>query len=191
MINMHRLREGDTLPDPYVVLFDGAITVGLHDRQQAAPQLTFVRPRLRDYGRPLRRLGIEVTDEHLRHNEFNSISFNDPGGQEIVLVEARTFSPGEWDTHNVAACGEFFAEFRADYTATAVGGIYRDADVHCAFKLPSTKAKFNPTKKLRQATLAIACLYLNLSHLLRGGASEGGSICPLGVFSNVCCNAAL
>lgn len=99
---------GDTLPDPYVVLFDGAITVGLHDRPQAGPQLTFVRPGLRDYVRPLRRLGIELTDEHLRDNEFNSLSFNDPGGQEIVLLEARTFPPGEWDAHNVAACGEFF-----------------------------------------------------------------------------------
>jgi len=99
---------GDTLPDAYVVLFDGAIAVGLHDRQQAAPQLTFVRPQLREYVRPLRRLGIQVTDEHLRDNEFNSIAFTDPGGQEIVLLEARTFPPGEWDAHNVAACGEFF-----------------------------------------------------------------------------------
>jgi len=99
---------GDTLPDPYVAFFDGAITVGLHDRPQAASQLTFVRPSLRDYVRPLRRLGVEMTDEHLRDSEFNSISFNDPGGQEIVLLEARTFPPGEWDSHNVAACGEFF-----------------------------------------------------------------------------------
>ena len=99
---------GDTLPDPYVVFFDGAIAVGLHDRPQAGAQLTFVRPGLRDYVRPLRRLGIEITDEHLRDSEFNSISFEDPGGHEIVLLEARTFPPGEWDTHNVAACGEFF-----------------------------------------------------------------------------------
>lgn len=99
---------GDTLPDPYVVLFDGAITVGLHDRWQAAPQLTFVRPGLRDYVRPLRRLGVEVTNEHLRDNEFNSLTFSDPGGQDVVLLEARTFPPGDWDAHNVAACGEFF-----------------------------------------------------------------------------------
>jgi hypothetical protein len=99
---------GDTLPHPYIVFFDGAVTIGLHDRPQAAPQLTFVRPGLRDYARPLRRFGIELTDEHLRDNEFNSVSFNDPGGQEIVLIEARTFPPGEWDAHNVAACGEFF-----------------------------------------------------------------------------------
>ena len=99
---------GDTLPDPYVAFFDGAITVGLHDRQQEAPQLTFVRPGLRDYARPLRRLGVELTTAHLRDNEFNSVAFAEPGGQEILLIEARTFPPGEWDTHNVAACGEFF-----------------------------------------------------------------------------------
>jgi hypothetical protein len=99
---------GDTLPDPYVVFFDGAVTVGLHDRPQAAPQLTFVRPGLRDYVRPLRRLGIELTDQHLRDNEFNSLSFSDPGGQEIVLLEARTFPPPAWDAHNLAACGVFF-----------------------------------------------------------------------------------
>src|SRR6185436_19647901 len=74
----------------------------------------------------------------------------------------------------VTACGEFFAEFRADDAASAVGRIYRDADVHCAFKLPSPKSKFNPPKKLRQATLAIACLYLNLTHLLRGGQVRAG-----------------
>ena len=97
----------DTLPDPYVVLFDGAVAIGLHDREQAGPRLTFVRPGLRDYVRPLRRLGLVVEHEHLRDNEFNSVAFHDPGGQEIELIEARTFPPGDWDAHNVAACGEF------------------------------------------------------------------------------------
>ena len=72
-----------------------------------------MRPGLRDYVRPLRRLGIEVTDAHLRDNEFNSIGFTDPGGQEVVLIEARTFPPGDWDSHNVAVCGEFFEVTRA------------------------------------------------------------------------------
>ena len=87
----------------------------------------------------------------------------------------------------VTACGEFFAEFRADDAATAVGRIYRDADVHgslClvlrtlflgfSIKVPSTKYKAQLTKELRQATLAIACLYLNLTHLLRGGQVRAG-----------------
>ena len=48
--------------------------------------------------------------------------------------------------------------------------------------------RFIAQKSERQATLAIACLYLNLTHLLRGGASEGGSIFPLLIFSNDSCN---
>jgi catechol 2,3-dioxygenase-like lactoylglutathione lyase family enzyme len=98
----------DTLPDPYLVCFDGRIAVGLHDRPQAGAQLTFVRPRLRDYARPLRKLGVELTHEHLRDNEFNSVAFDDPGGQEVVLIEARTFPPPVADTHPVAVCGELF-----------------------------------------------------------------------------------
>lgn len=98
----------DTLPDPYLVCFDGAIAVGLHDRAQAGPQLTFVRPGLRHYVRPIRRLGVELTHENLRDNEFNSVGFNDPGGQETVLIEARTFPPGDRDARSVAVCGELF-----------------------------------------------------------------------------------
>ncbi len=102
------LPVSDTLPEPYLVCFDGTIAVGLHDREQAGPQLTFVRPGIRDYVRPLRRLGVELTQSHLRDNEFNWVSFSDPAGQEVVLIEARTFPPGEWDAHNVAAGGELF-----------------------------------------------------------------------------------
>src|SRR5436190_2970074 len=43
----------DTLPDPYVVCFDGHIAIGVHERAQSGPRLTFVRPGLRHYVRPL------------------------------------------------------------------------------------------------------------------------------------------
>ena len=99
---------GDTLPDPYLVFYDGTVAVGLHDREQAAARLTFVRPSLRDYVRGLRRLDIELDYQHLADNEFNSVGFADPSGQEIALIEARTFPPGDWDPHNVTACGAFF-----------------------------------------------------------------------------------
>jgi catechol 2,3-dioxygenase-like lactoylglutathione lyase family enzyme len=98
----------DTLPDPYLVFYDGAVAVGLHDREQAGTRLTFVRPGLRDYVRALRRLDIELDYQHLTDNEFHSLGFTDPSGQEIALIEARTFPPGDWDSHNVAACGAFF-----------------------------------------------------------------------------------
>jgi hypothetical protein len=99
---------GDLLPDPYLAFYDGTVAVGLHDREQADARLTFVRPGLRDYVRALRRLDIELDHQHLTDNEFNSIGFRDPSGQEIALIEARTFPPGDWDPHNVTACGAFF-----------------------------------------------------------------------------------
>lgn len=99
---------GDTLPEPYVALFDGAVTIGLHDRDEPQAALTFVRPELRAYVRALGRLDLELDYEHLGDGEFNSVGFTDPGGQAIALVEARTFPPATWDPHGLLACGEFF-----------------------------------------------------------------------------------
>lgn len=99
---------GDTLSYPYLVLYDGAVAIGLHDGAEAAARLTFVRPGLRAYVRPLRRLDVEIDFQHVADNEFNTAGFTDPGGQSVALIEARTFPPGDWDAHNVTACGEFF-----------------------------------------------------------------------------------
>jgi len=98
---------GDLLADPYAAFFDGAIAVGLHERDGASPVLTFVRPRLRDYVRPIQRLGVEIEHEHLADDEFNWLGFNDPNGQALALLEARTFPPGERNPKNVSACGDF------------------------------------------------------------------------------------
>jgi catechol 2,3-dioxygenase-like lactoylglutathione lyase family enzyme len=100
------LPVGDVLPEAYLVLFDGRIAVGLHDREAPDARITFARPNLRDYVRALKRLDIAPDAAHLRDNEFHSVAFKDPSGQSIELVEARTFPPGEFDAQNVAACGE-------------------------------------------------------------------------------------
>ena len=99
---------GDTLSYPYLVLYDGAVAIGLHDGAESGARLTFVRPGLRAYVRPLRRLDVEIDFQHVADSEFNTVGFTDPGGQPVTLVEARTFPPGDWDPHNVTACGEFF-----------------------------------------------------------------------------------
>lgn len=101
------LPVGDVLADPYLVFFDGALAVGLHDREQDGARLTFVRPQLREYVRGLGRLGVELSETRLRDNEFNTVAFTDPGGQAVALIEARTFPPGAWNAHNVPACGAF------------------------------------------------------------------------------------
>jgi hypothetical protein len=101
------LPVSDSLPDPYLVLYDGNVTIGLHDREQDGARLTFVRPGLQDYVRALRRLGVEFAYAHLADSEFNRVGFADPTGQSIALLEARTFPPGDWNRQNVSACGEF------------------------------------------------------------------------------------
>ena len=101
------IEVGDQLRDPYVALFDGDVAIGLHDRDQPGPVLTFVRPRLRDYVRALRRVRVDVEQAHLADDEFNHVGFSDPNGQAVTLLEARTFAPGEWNRQNVSACGRF------------------------------------------------------------------------------------
>lgn len=101
------LPVSDSLPDPYVVLFDGSVAIGLHDREQEGARLTFVRPGLQDYVRALRRVGVDIAFAHLADNEFNRVGFSDPTGHSIALLEARTFPPGDWNRLNVSACGEF------------------------------------------------------------------------------------
>lgn len=98
---------GDQLEDPYVALHDGGVAIGLHARAQSGPRLTFVRPQLRDYVRGLRRIGVELEHAALADDEFNHVVFSDPNGQQVALLEARTFTPGEWNRQNVRACGEF------------------------------------------------------------------------------------
>jgi catechol 2,3-dioxygenase-like lactoylglutathione lyase family enzyme len=108
-LGFQALPVGDALREPYVALFDGHVAIGLHehDYTTAAPVLTFVRPRLREYVRAIRKLGIELEESRLADDEFNRIAFSDPNGQPLELLEARTFPPGEWNARNVSACGEF------------------------------------------------------------------------------------
>src|SRR5690606_2936685 len=87
--------------------FDDSVTFGLHERDAVSPALTFVRPDLRNYVRALRRLRIELDDVQLADDEFNRVAFRDPTGQTVVLLEARTFTPGTWEPHDVCVTGTF------------------------------------------------------------------------------------
>ncbi len=99
---------GDILAHPYVVVCDGRLCIGLHERDSDEPALTFIRPNLRDYWRALRRHRIDFEFIKLADDEFNEIGFRDPNGQLIVLIEAQTFSPGSWKDDSDSVCGRFF-----------------------------------------------------------------------------------
>lgn len=105
-LGFDELPGGDVLATPHVAVWDGTATVGLHDRELDEPALTFVRPGLGEHLRGLRHLGVELEYQHLGDDRFNEAGFRDPNDQLVVMLEARTFSPGVWHAGRVAACGK-------------------------------------------------------------------------------------
>lgn len=98
---------GEAPHKPAAAMHDGAITIGIYDADPQSALLTFVRPQLREYVRGLNRLGITLDSARLGEHDFHEARFTDPDGQAVRLIEARTFTPGDWDARNVPACGRF------------------------------------------------------------------------------------
>ena len=100
----------DTWPHPYGVLTDGRLFIGLHERRAPTPSLTFVLPGLAGRVRDLESRGIGLRLRRTGDEVFNEIGFNDPFGQAVTVIEARTFSPVDRDPAEVSLCG-YFGEF--------------------------------------------------------------------------------
>ena len=101
------IATGDALAHPYAVVHDGQLCIGLHERNSDEPRLTFIRSDLKAYHRALRRRRIQFEFTRLDDSEFNEIGFRDPSGQLVVLIEAQTFSPGDWRDRDRSVCGRF------------------------------------------------------------------------------------
>jgi len=99
---------GDTWPHPYGVLTDGHLVIGLHQRARSEPALTFVVPGLAAECAALAARGIELTLCRTGEADFHHIGFEDPFGQRVIWIEARTYSP--LAAAALSQCGEF-AEF--------------------------------------------------------------------------------
>ncbi len=84
---------GEIHRHPYAVVTDGRLFLGLHQREMSSPSLTFVRAELARHLTALQGLGIDVISARLEEDSFHELEFQDPSGQSIRLVEARTFSP--------------------------------------------------------------------------------------------------
>lgn len=109
----------DAFTHPYGVLTDGRLFIGLHQRRCASPTLTFVHAGVAAEVPTITSLGIELTLRHTGDEEFNQIGFEDPFGQAVRIIEARTYSPVERGPGEVSLCGDF-AEFSipgADFAA--------------------------------------------------------------------------
>lgn len=100
---------GDAWPHPYGVLTDGRLFIGLHDHKLSSLVLTFVRPGVVDQIPLLEQQGYEIEDYQLGPEVFNRISFRDPAGQLIQVLEARTYSPVDRRPEQISLCGYFSA----------------------------------------------------------------------------------
>ncbi len=114
---------GETWSHPYAVVTDGHLFIGLHGRELPSPSLTFVLPELQlGIGR-LKERGVTFENERLGEDVFNQAQLLDPGGLNVMLLEARTFSPPQLDAPVDSACG-YFSELGIPTRATDAARLF-------------------------------------------------------------------
>jgi catechol 2,3-dioxygenase-like lactoylglutathione lyase family enzyme len=97
----------DTYSHLYGVVTDGRLVIGVHRREGPSPVLTFVQPgiagRLADFASA----GLELTSCRTGDEAFNELTFGDPSGHTVAVLEARTYSPGARADERTSLCGDF------------------------------------------------------------------------------------
>lgn len=109
-LGFQQAATNETWTHPYAVMTDGRLFLGLHQHAAKSPTLSFVQPELAHHATQLHKLGIVFDREHLSSDSFNELSFHDPNGQHIRLLEARTFSPPDIEAAYSSSCG-YFVEY--------------------------------------------------------------------------------
>jgi catechol 2,3-dioxygenase-like lactoylglutathione lyase family enzyme len=100
----------DTWPHPYGVLTDGRIFIGLHQRRFPAPALTFVHEGIATFASELEGRGIRLDFSRTGDEIFNELGFQDTHGHNVVVLEARTYSPVARTPEETSLCG-YFTEY--------------------------------------------------------------------------------
>lgn len=97
----------DAFAHPYGALTDGRLVVGVHGRSAPSPTLTFVRPGVAAAVPEFVASGIELIARRTGEEEFHELSFADPTGQAVTVLEARTYSPVARRGGAATLCGHF------------------------------------------------------------------------------------
>lgn len=97
----------DAWPHKYAAVSDGALTIGLHDREFDAPAVTFVQPELAKHARSMADHGFDFSVMHVNEDVFNELHFSDRDRHTIMMLEARTFSGVDTGADD-SACGTWF-----------------------------------------------------------------------------------
>ncbi len=91
----------------YAVVSDGALSIGLHEREFDAPALTFVKPELAKRARKMTDGGIDFSYLQLGDEAFNELRFRDRDRNPVMMVEARTYT-GDDEDDNDSVLGTWF-----------------------------------------------------------------------------------
>jgi hypothetical protein len=97
----------DVWSHPYGVLTDGRIALGLHQSPARETSLTFVHPDVAERCAELERHGFEIAYRRTGADTFHEIGIDDPSGQRITIIEARTYSPAPRALAATSLCGYF------------------------------------------------------------------------------------
>jgi hypothetical protein len=92
-LGFQALVTGDTYGYRYGVYSDGRMHLGLHESAPVRSALCFVLPDLAGQLRKLRATGMEPGVARLDSEQFNELLLEDPEGNAVRLIEARTYSP--------------------------------------------------------------------------------------------------
>jgi catechol 2,3-dioxygenase-like lactoylglutathione lyase family enzyme len=101
---------GEAWQHPYAVVTDGRVSLGLHGLEFESPLPTWVTPSLRERLDSLAALGVTIEDARLDDLSLHQALLRDPSGQQLRLLEARTFSSPALSPAHSSALG-YFEEF--------------------------------------------------------------------------------
>jgi hypothetical protein len=101
------LEIGDMWSHKYAVVSDGALCIGLHDREFNSPSISYVQQDLAKHARSLTDHGFDFNFMQLDEDAFNELGLADRDSHEVTMLEARTFHRGDDDDRD-SACGTWF-----------------------------------------------------------------------------------
>ena len=101
------LESGDIWPHKYVVVSDGILNIGLHDREFPAPAVTFVHHDVAKTARAMTDHGFDFNVMQLDEDAFNELGLPDRDGHQVSMLEARTFHAADADLDD-SVCGTWF-----------------------------------------------------------------------------------
>lgn len=107
LLGFQEITSGDIWPHKYAVVSDGLLSIGLHDREFDSPGIAFVQPELARHARSMSDHGFEFTRMQLGDEVFNELHLNDPDGNSIIMLEARTHNGADESSDN-SVCGNWF-----------------------------------------------------------------------------------